>query len=293
MRLCIRASLQPPPPRPPPPLAPNVFIWSAVACSSAFPFLFAPQDLLARDAFGNVVRFSETGAAQSQRRWCDGSLEEDLPMRGLRWGRVGKGSCRGSLGEGRWWAATPPPPPPPQPLVLLQRRGSEGWRLLGPPLNFVLLRAANPAPAVCASPRSQLFGVNFFIASQSNPWLIGVVALKRLLSPSLGRLLESEFKHRWAAAAGAAWGLAGSCCGRWASGALLTRWRPPPPPNVLQVLPAAGAVAPQPAAQDAVPTLGGRHHRRSAAHRQAVVASACNGGRCTNRHPVLCRLLLH
>jgi TAG lipase/steryl ester hydrolase/phospholipase A2/LPA acyltransferase len=106
--------------------APNVFIWSAVACSSAFPFLFAPQDLLARDAFGNVVRFSETGAAQSQRRWCDGSLEEDLPMRGL----------------------------------------------------------------------SQLFGVNFFIASQSNPWLIGVVALKRLLSPSLGRLLESEFKHR-------------------------------------------------------------------------------------------------
>lgn len=64
--------------------APNVLIWSAVACSSAFPFLFAPQDLLAKDACGNFVRFSETGAAQSQRRWCDGSLEEDLPMRGLR-----------------------------------------------------------------------------------------------------------------------------------------------------------------------------------------------------------------
>ena len=120
--------------------APNVLIWSAVACSSAFPFLFEPQDLLARDASGNIVKFSgerlcllilaqcngpwhclcgagpqpqphlsrtsagcshtavprvncarnagsstvtETGAAQSQRRWCDGSLEEDLPMRGL------------------------------------------------------------------------------------------------------------------------------------------------------------------------------------------------------------------
>ncbi|KAI3428163.1 hypothetical protein D9Q98_006545 [Chlorella vulgaris] len=106
--------------------APNVLIWSAVACSSAFPFLFAPQDLLAKDACGNFVRFSETGAAQSQRRWCDGSLEEDLPMRGL----------------------------------------------------------------------SQLFGVNFFIASQSNPWLIGVVALKNLIPTALGRLLESEFKHR-------------------------------------------------------------------------------------------------
>ncbi|KAL4443669.1 hypothetical protein ABPG75_011406 [Micractinium tetrahymenae] len=63
--------------------APNVLIWSAVACSSAFPFLFAPQDLLAKDGRGNIVKFSETGAAQSQRRWADGSLEEDLPMRGL------------------------------------------------------------------------------------------------------------------------------------------------------------------------------------------------------------------
>lgn len=38
--------------------APNVLIWSAVACSSAFPFLFEPQDLLARDALGNIVKFS-------------------------------------------------------------------------------------------------------------------------------------------------------------------------------------------------------------------------------------------
>lgn len=37
----------------------------------------------AADPAGNIVRFSEMGAAQSQRRWCDGSLEEDLPMRGL------------------------------------------------------------------------------------------------------------------------------------------------------------------------------------------------------------------
>ncbi|GAB4818543.1 hypothetical protein N2152v2_005589 [Parachlorella kessleri] len=63
--------------------SPNVLIWSAVACSSAFPFLFAPQDLMARDNRGRVVRFTAQAAAEMQRRWRDGSLEEDLPMRGL------------------------------------------------------------------------------------------------------------------------------------------------------------------------------------------------------------------
>jgi predicted acylesterase/phospholipase RssA len=71
----------------PPPLpaaAPNVLVWSAVACSSAFPFLYAPQQLLARDSRGAVVPFSAQAAGELQRRWRDGSLEEDLPMRGLR-----------------------------------------------------------------------------------------------------------------------------------------------------------------------------------------------------------------
>lgn len=66
--------------------APNAIIWSAVACSSAFPFLFAPQTLLARDARGYIVPFAAdaaSAAGEAQRRWRDGSLEEDLPMRGL------------------------------------------------------------------------------------------------------------------------------------------------------------------------------------------------------------------
>lgn len=63
--------------------APNVIVWSAVACSSAFPFLFAPQTLLARDSRGHVVPFSNQTAGEAQRRWRDGSLEEDLPMCGL------------------------------------------------------------------------------------------------------------------------------------------------------------------------------------------------------------------
>jgi TAG lipase/steryl ester hydrolase/phospholipase A2/LPA acyltransferase len=63
--------------------APNVLIWSAVACSSAFPFLFAPQTLLARDSRGHIAPFANKSAGESQRRWRDGSLESDLPMRGL------------------------------------------------------------------------------------------------------------------------------------------------------------------------------------------------------------------
>lgn len=75
--------------------APNVIIWSAVACSSAFPFLFSPQELLAKDPAGHVVPYHwgssviagldtvVAGSGGLQRRWCDGSLEEDLPMRGL------------------------------------------------------------------------------------------------------------------------------------------------------------------------------------------------------------------
>jgi len=65
--------------------APHILIWSAVACSSAFPLLFAPQILLAKDAAGREVAHGGNSSAASGclRRWCDGSLEEDLPMRGL------------------------------------------------------------------------------------------------------------------------------------------------------------------------------------------------------------------
>lgn len=36
--------------------APSVLVWSAVAASSAFPFLFSPHDLLAKAARGSIVR---------------------------------------------------------------------------------------------------------------------------------------------------------------------------------------------------------------------------------------------
>jgi TAG lipase/steryl ester hydrolase/phospholipase A2/LPA acyltransferase len=38
--------------------APHVVIWSAVAASSAFPGLFPPQSILARDPDGNFVGYA-------------------------------------------------------------------------------------------------------------------------------------------------------------------------------------------------------------------------------------------
>ena len=35
--------------------APHVYVWSAVSCSSAFPLLFAPQELKCRNANGEEV----------------------------------------------------------------------------------------------------------------------------------------------------------------------------------------------------------------------------------------------
>lgn len=35
--------------------APDVYVWSAVSCSSAFPLLFAPQDLICRNEVGEEV----------------------------------------------------------------------------------------------------------------------------------------------------------------------------------------------------------------------------------------------
>lgn len=60
----------------------QVLIWSAVACSSAFPFLYVPQQLLARDSRGQVVPFSAQVGG-----W---RLGEQMRIAG--WGRTGR-SC--------------------------------------------------------------------------------------------------------------------------------------------------------------------------------------------------------
>lgn len=61
------------------------------------------------------------------RRWRDGSLEEDLPMRGL----------------------------------------------------------------------AEMFNVNYFICSQTNPHIVPALNIKRHLNRTFSDILEHEFKHRW------------------------------------------------------------------------------------------------
>ena len=106
-------------------------VWSAVAASCAFPNLFPPQPLLAKSRGGALVGWQPEGKS-GPRRWRDGSLEEDLPMRGL----------------------------------------------------------------------SELFNVNYFIVSQTNPHIVPILRLKRALCKRsatwaiAAAFLESEWKHR-------------------------------------------------------------------------------------------------
>jgi len=123
--------------------APHVVVWSAVACSSAFPLLFLPQDLLCRDAKGVLVPYAAEGggsggggsasspggapgSSSGGRRWRDGSLEEDLPMQSL----------------------------------------------------------------------SEMFNVNHFLVSQTNPHIVPLLNAKARAGKVLGALAEAEWKHR-------------------------------------------------------------------------------------------------
>ena len=55
--------------------APNVLIWSAVACSCAVPGIFNSFSLMAKDKNGNINLW-----ANSDHTWIDGSVDNDLPM---------------------------------------------------------------------------------------------------------------------------------------------------------------------------------------------------------------------
>jgi TAG lipase/steryl ester hydrolase/phospholipase A2/LPA acyltransferase len=78
--------------------APHVIVWSAVAASCAFPNLFPPQPLLAKSRVGTLVPWQPEGRT-GPRRWRDGSLEEDLPM---RCGRLRDGRLPSLTSPFRW-----------------------------------------------------------------------------------------------------------------------------------------------------------------------------------------------
>lgn len=69
--------------------SPHVVIWSAVTASCAFPGLFEAQELMAKDRSGNIVPYHppfhlDPDEATRGRRWIDGSLEIDLPIKQLK-----------------------------------------------------------------------------------------------------------------------------------------------------------------------------------------------------------------
>ena len=111
--------------------SPHVAVWSAVAASCAFPSLFPPQPLIAKSRDGAFVPWQPEGKL-GPRRWRDGSLENDLPMKEL----------------------------------------------------------------------SELFNVNYFLVSQTNPHIVPILRVKKWFA-SLGpfcavaaQFLESEWRHR-------------------------------------------------------------------------------------------------
>ena len=44
---------------------------------------------------------------------------------------------------------------------------------------------------------SEMFNVNYFLVSQTNPHIVPVLNLKKRVNRKLGNILEAEWKHRY------------------------------------------------------------------------------------------------
>lgn len=136
--------------------APHVVVWSAVACSSAFPGLPQPRELLARSVTGELVRFADSNAAGINK-----VINDELNNKPNGGGGVGASGC-----------ATPTATPT-----------NTGWRD-GSLEDDLPMRGL-----------SEMFGVNHFIVSQTTPYIIPFLNLKKSLGVA-GQLAEAEIKHR-------------------------------------------------------------------------------------------------
>uniref|UniRef100_A0A1D2A9V5 PNPLA domain-containing protein n=2 Tax=Auxenochlorella protothecoides TaxID=3075 RepID=A0A1D2A9V5_AUXPR len=150
--------------------APQVLVWSAVACSSAFPLLFEPQPLMARWVDGSTVEFMSALGS-----WAEGGAGAATTTATA--GKVAGGEVTpsGSPGIGPPGAPWPSPKP-----AAHHRRWRDGS-----------LEADLPMAGL-----SEMFNVNYFLVSQANPYLLPIIALKKATPRALGHLVESEFKHR-------------------------------------------------------------------------------------------------
>ena len=221
--------------------APNCLIWSAVACSSAFPFLFAPQVMRRVGRGGGRRGGAHTPRTSPQPPRSPTPHSHHATLTTPTPGAAGKGRCGVCGPLLRHWRR--------QHAAALVRRqpgggsphaGAEvgGWvggeegdqvarvcrRRHAHWLGRWVLPARPPTHPPARPPthphkHSEQFGCNFFLVSQCNPWLLPIIAIKRLAPRTLGTLLEWEFKHR------RVW-VRGLCA--WSDPR--TRARPPPPP---------------------------------------------------------------
>ena len=105
----------------------------AQLCKQAFPIILMGIGRIVMFSVWTVqsvgtffCRFNAESVQQTERRWRDGSLEEDLPMRSL----------------------------------------------------------------------SEMFNVNYFLVSQTNPHIVPALNLKKRVNRTLGNVVETEWKHR-------------------------------------------------------------------------------------------------
>ena len=147
--------------------APHALVWSAVAASSAFPGLFAPQDILARNAKGEEVPFNSLahplGSAAAAAAALAGGSAAALAG-GSSPALAGLASGAGAAGAGGSNA----------------RRWRDGSLELDLP-TFLL---------------AEMFNCNYFIVSQCNPHIVPLLRAKRLLPPRVAAVAELEVRHR-------------------------------------------------------------------------------------------------
>ncbi|KAL4550042.1 hypothetical protein Ndes2526B_g08220 [Nannochloris sp. 'desiccata'] len=160
--------------------APNVLVYSAVACSSAFPFLFAPQELLMKTASGEIVpHFAPCTPEEEQKEGNSSSSAA-----------AAAASAPGSSLVGAT-GTTSPIASPISPST--KTTAASALESSGRMRRWCDGSLEEDLPMRCLG---ELFGVNYFLVSQCNPWLIPVLSGAQLLPRRLAHLIELEVKHR-------------------------------------------------------------------------------------------------
>ena len=165
--------------------APNVLVYSAVLCSSAFPFLFAPQELLMKNAKGDIVaHFAPCRPKnEEEKSTCSSSSSTTTTTSTCS----APGSSLVDAPSIAPTSPTVPIPPSTKTSAAVALESSTRMR------RWCDGSLEEDLPMRCLG---ELFGVNYFLVSQCNPWLIPLLSGAQLLPRRLAHLIELEVKHR-------------------------------------------------------------------------------------------------